>query len=70
VKKRNFIQLLLSVFRKKKKTDEILRAHAKLGDIYDNLGAHWEPMTWETMKKVIEGPVQHYGDCIIVEDPR
>jgi transposase-like protein len=28
------------------------------------------PFQWDTMKKLIEGPVQHYSDCIVVEDPR
>ncbi len=42
MKKRSFLTLLLSsplltVFKGKKKTDELLRDQAKLGDIYDNV---------------------------------
>jgi hypothetical protein len=41
--------------------------------INDNPGAHWEPMTWDTMKKIIESPypLPHY-ECglIFVEEPR
>lgn len=37
----------------------------------EELGAYWQPMTLETMKKIVKGPVKHINfGCVLVADPR